>query len=130
MKDKSHPERWNPIKTIDEYHVMFPKHVRQLLDTMREAIQNIAPEAEEKISYNMPAFKMHNKPLAYYAAHKTHIGFYPTPSPIVAFKKELKDYSTSKGAIQFPIDKPMPVSLVKKLVTFRLTEISKMVKKK
>ena len=130
MKKKTTPDRWNDIKTIDEYHAMFPKPVRQLLDTLREAIQNIAPEAMEKISYNMPAFKMHNKPLVYYAAHKTHIGFYPTPSPIVAFKTELKNYSTTKGAIQFPLDKPLPVSLVKKIVNFRLTEISKMIKKK
>jgi uncharacterized protein YdhG (YjbR/CyaY superfamily) len=109
------------FKSIDEYHSMFPDHVAALLEDLRETIRQAAPKAEEVISYNMPAFKQHGV-LVYYAAAKAHIGFYPTGSPVAVFKEELSKYKTSKGAIQFPIDGPIPKTLVKKIVKYRLAE--------
>ena len=109
------------FKSIDEYHSNFTGEMRRKLDQLRNAINSAAPESEEVISYNMPAFRQ-NKVLVYYAAAKEHIGFYPTPHPIKIFQKELLDYKTSKGAIQFPLDKNIPVSLVKKIVKFRVKE--------
>jgi uncharacterized protein YdhG (YjbR/CyaY superfamily) len=109
------------FKTIDEYHAEFPQEVRNQLDTLRKTIAKAAPKAQEVISYNMPAFKQHGI-LVYYAAAKKHIGFYPTAWPIVAFKKELEGYQTSKGAIQFPLDQKLPLALITKIVKFRVTE--------
>ncbi|MCX8020690.1 MAG: DUF1801 domain-containing protein, partial [Chitinophagaceae bacterium] len=84
-------------------------------------IKQVAPQATETISYNIPTFKL-NKNLVHYAAYKQHIGFYPTSSPMTVFKDELTKYKTSKGAIQFPIDKPLPTTLIKKIVKFRVKE--------
>lgn len=108
-------------KDIDEYHDAQPAYLRQILEKLRHAIRQSAPMATETISYGMPAFRQ-NSILVYYALNKEHIGFYPTPDPIIHFKKELEKYKTSKGAIQFPIDKPLPLSLIKKIVKFRLEE--------
>lgn len=108
-------------KTIDEYHAAFSADIQSLLNQMRQAVQSSAPGAEETISYNMPAFKKDGL-LVFYAANKKHIGFYPTPSAIIAFKKELAGYETSKGAIQFPVDKKIPIKLVKDIVKFRVLE--------
>lgn len=115
-------------KSIDEYHAAFPKDVQQLLQTMRETIHQCAPKATEVISYNMPAFKL-NTNLVYYAAYKKHIGFYPTASPLKIFEAELVNYKTSKGAIQFPLDKPIPKSLIKKIVKLRVTQDLEKIKK-
>lgn len=118
------------FKTVDEYHAAWPKNVKDLLEELRKAIKQAAPKSEEVISYNMPAFKL-NGVLVYYAANQKHIGFYPTPSPIKVFKNELTDYKTSKGAIQFPIEKKIPVALVKKIVRLRVVEnLEKATKKK
>lgn len=117
------------FKTIDEYHSQFSGDIRNKLDEMRKAIQSAAPKAKEEISYNMPAFRQ-DKVLVYYAAAKEHIGFYPTPNPIRIFKDDLAGYQTSKGAIQFPIDKKIPVTLVKKIVRFRVLEDSEKAKAK
>ena len=106
-------------KNIDEYHGMQPDSIRQLLDTIRHTIKQAAPNAIETISYGMPAFKQ-NKVLIYYAVNKSHIGLYPGSEAIINFKKELEKYSTSKGAIQIPLSAKIPVSLVKKLVKFRV----------
>ena len=106
---------------IDEYHKTCPVHLKNTLEQLRHTIKLAAPKANETISYGMPAFKQ-NKVLVYYAVYKQHIGFYPTPKPIVHFKEELKKYNTSKGAIQFPIDKPLPLTLIKKIVKFRAEE--------
>jgi uncharacterized protein YdhG (YjbR/CyaY superfamily) len=106
---------------IDEYHSLFPEDIQKILEQIRQAIKQAAPDSTETISYGMPAFKK-NKVLVYYAIHKDHIGFYPTPSPIVHFKKELEKFKTSKGAIQFPINKPLPLTLIKNIVKFRLEE--------
>jgi uncharacterized protein YdhG (YjbR/CyaY superfamily) len=114
---------------IDEYIAGFPEDIRPILEKMRAAIRDAAPEAEETISYQMPAFKL-NGILVYFAAHKNHIGFYPTASPIIAFKKELTPYKLSKGAIQFPIEKPIPFDLVKKIVKFRVKENGAKIKSK
>ncbi len=118
---KTSPYGTKKFKTIDEYHFSFPKNIRDILDRLRKTIKHVAPKAREIISYNMPAFKL-NKNLVYYAANKEHIGFYPTPSPIIKFKNELAKYKTSKGAIQFPIDKPLPLALIKKIVKLRIIE--------
>lgn len=93
--------------------------MRELVEKMRQAIRKVAPQVTETISYGMPAFRQ-NKVLVYYAVHKKHIGFYPTPGPIIHFKKDLEKYNTSKGAIQFPIDKPLPIVLIKKIVKYRV----------
>ena len=109
---------------IDEYHASQPAEIQLLLAQLREAIRQAAPMAAETISYGMPAFRL-DKVLVYYAVNKGHIGFYPTPGPIVHFKKELEPYNTSKGAIQFPLDKPLPLALIKEIVAFRIKELSK-----
>jgi uncharacterized protein YdhG (YjbR/CyaY superfamily) len=108
-------------KTIDEYIQTFPEDIQSILQKMRETIHQAAPEAEEVISYQMPAFKLKGI-LVYFAAAKQHIGFYPTASGVEAFQKELASYKTSKGAIQFPLDKPIPYDLVEKIVKFRVKE--------
>lgn len=107
--------------TIDEYHASFAPAVREILQHLRETIREAAPEATETISYNIPTFKM-KKNLVHYAAFQHHIGFYPSPSALAAFKKELEKYKNSKGAVQFPIDKPLPIPLIKKMVRFRVEE--------
>ena len=89
---------------------------------MRQTIRKAAPQAVEAISYQMPTFKLNSKSLVYFAGYKNHIGFYPVPSGIKAFKKELSQYETGKGSVQFPIDKPVPHDLVKKIVIFRVKE--------
>jgi uncharacterized protein YdhG (YjbR/CyaY superfamily) len=109
------------FKTVDEYMSTFPASTKKLLQQVRKAIHAAAPEAEDVISYNMPAVKQ-NGVLVYYAAYEKHIGFYPTASPIKVFEAELSEYKFSKGAIQFPIDEPMPLDLVTKMVEYRVKE--------
>lgn len=107
--------------TVDEYIAALPAGARDMMQRLRTTIRQAAPRAEETISYNMPAFKW-NGMLVWYAAHKGHVGLYPKASAIVAFKEELAGYTTSKGAIQFPLEKPIPTNLVKKIVKFRVKE--------
>ena len=111
------------FRNIDAYHSSYPANIQKILNQFRQAIKQAAPNATETISYGMPAFRQ-NKILVYYSAHKEHFGFYPTPKPIVLFRQELKKYKTSKGAIQFPIDKPLPLALIKKIVKYRVAEDS------
>jgi uncharacterized protein YdhG (YjbR/CyaY superfamily) len=106
---------------IDEYIEGFPSDVRQILQELRQTIKKTAPNAEEKISYQMPSFFL-NGVLVYFAAYKNHIGFYPTPSGIANFKEELSAYKNSKGAVQFPMDKPLPIELITRIVKFRVKE--------
>ena len=106
---------------IDEYIAGFPEHIQEILEKLRDTIRKAAPGAEEVMSYQMPAFKFHGM-LVYFAMHKNHIGFYPTPSGIEAFKKELSAYEGAKGSIKFPIDKPLPLGLITKIVKFRVKE--------
>ena len=108
-------------RSIDEYIESCPPVVRTLLREMRETIRKAAPQAEEAISYRIPTFKL-NGNLVHFAAFKSHIGFYPTSSGILAFKKELSGYKTSRGTVQFPMDKPMPLDLVRRIVRFRVKE--------
>jgi uncharacterized protein YdhG (YjbR/CyaY superfamily) len=108
-------------KTIDEYIATWPADIRAKLLSMRETIKKAAPKAEEAISYNMPTFKQ-NGNLVYFAAFKNHIGFFPVPSGMKAFEKELSKYKTGKGSVQFPLDRPVPLSLVTKIVKFRVLE--------
>lgn len=108
-------------KTIDEYINTFPEDVRQILSELRKAIKEAAPQAEETINYQMPTFTL-NGNLVHFAAFKNHIGFYPTPTGIEAFKKELAPYKGAKGSVQFPIDQPLPLPLIRKIVAYRVKE--------
>lgn len=110
-------------ETIDEYIAAYPPPIQALLEQVRETIHLAAPDAEETISYGMPAFRQ-QKVLVYFAANAHHIGFYPTASGIKAVEKDLSKYKWSKGAIQFPIDQPMPLKLIAKIVAFRVAEIT------
>jgi uncharacterized protein YdhG (YjbR/CyaY superfamily) len=110
-------------KTIDEYIARFPKNVRGILEELRRVIKETAPAVEETISYGIPTLDLNGRHLVHFAAYKHHIGFYPGgASGIEAFKKELSPYKTSKGTVQFPLDKPIPFDLVKKIVKFRVKE--------
>ena len=109
------------INSVDEYIKSFPKPTQKYLKEIRATIKKEAPDAEEVISYSMPAFKYHGM-LVYYAAYEHHIGFYALPSGNAAFKKELANYKMGKGSIQFPLDKAMPLDLIKQIVHFRVKE--------
>lgn len=109
------------FSTVDEYIASFPPKEKKALTTLRKAIRAAAPEAQEVISYNMPAYKHHGM-LVYFAAHTGHAGLYPMPSAIIAFKKELAAYTTAKSTVQFPYDKPIPLALISKMVQFRVKE--------
>ena len=106
---------------IDAYIANFPKNIQEILSELRATIRDAAPEAEEAISYQMPTFRFKGN-LVHFAAHKNHIGFYPTPSGIEKFKKELSVYEGAKGSVKFPIDQPLPFDLISKIVKFRVAE--------
>jgi uncharacterized protein YdhG (YjbR/CyaY superfamily) len=108
-------------KTVDEYIAAFPEDVQVRLKQVRKVIRDSAPGAEESISYGMPGYKL-NGPLVYFAAFKNHIGFYPTPSGVTGFEKELAAYKQGKGSIQFPLDEPLPLDLIKRMVASRVKE--------
>lgn len=114
---------YGPIRfrTVDEYISTFESRNKLLLEELRAVIREAAPRAEELISYNIPAIKQYSV-LVYFAGYEKHIGFYPTPGPIQVFKNDLKKFKTSKGAIQFPFDLPIPKALVKKIVRYRMKE--------
>ena len=119
-------------RNIDDYIAVCPAHTREKLEEMWATIRKAAPGAEEIISYRMPAFNL-NGILVYFAAQTRHIGFYPTPSGVAAFKDELGSYKSSKGAIQFPLDQPLPLELIARIVKFRVrenAERTKSIKKK
>ncbi len=108
-------------KSIDEYILQYPQEIQEILNTIRKVIKDSAPNAEEKISYGMPTFAL-NGNLVHFAAYKNHIGFYPSSSGISSFQQELSEYKTSKGAVQFPIGKPIPYELISQIVKFRVAE--------
>ena len=113
--------------TVDEYIKTFPKDIQVLLNKVRTTILEKAPEAIESIAYNMPAYKTKGKPLVYFAGYKNHIGFYATPTGHAEFANELSKYKQGKGSVQFPLDKPIPIELIGRIVEFRGKEnISKM----
>jgi len=108
-------------KTIDEYIAGFPPEIQEKLETIRATIRKAAPKAEEAISYMIPTFKLHGN-LVHFAAYKNHIGFYPGAGGIAAFQEELAGYETSKGTVQFPLDKRLPLTLITKIVKFRVQQ--------
>jgi uncharacterized protein YdhG (YjbR/CyaY superfamily) len=112
------------FNSIDEYIGTFPEEVQKILEEIRATIKAAAPEAEEKISYQMPTFFLHGN-LIHFAAFKNHIGLYPTPSGTEAFKRELSIYQGAKGSVRLPIDKPMPLKLISRIVKFRVAETLK-----
>jgi len=112
------------FKSVDEYIASKPASIQVLLQQVRNAIKEVLPEAEEVISYQMPAFKQ-GSILVWYAAFKNHIGFFPKTAAMSEFKDKLSPYKTSKGTIQFPYDRPLPLGLIKEIVQFRLKEILK-----
>ena len=111
----------NNAADIDEYISTFPAETRKLLQQLRATIRKAAPRAEETISYGMPAFRQH-RVLVYFAGYARHIGFYPTGTGIAAFKAELSAFKHSKGAVQFPLDKPLPLALIRRMVQYKVRE--------
>jgi uncharacterized protein YdhG (YjbR/CyaY superfamily) len=114
---------------IDEYIATFPKPVRERLEAVRRAIAEAAPDAQEKISYRIPTFALHGN-LIHFAAFKNHIGIYPGAAAIKAFEKELAGLRTAKGTVQFQFDDPLPLSLISRIVRFRVAESQRRVKQK
>lgn len=119
----------NTVADVDAYIASFPHETQQKLEQVRAVIKKAAPKAEEVISYGMPAYKQ-NGMLVYFAGYKSHIGFYPTPSGIEAFKKELSIYKGAKGSVQFPLDNALPLTLISKIVKFRVAVNAESIKAK
>jgi uncharacterized protein YdhG (YjbR/CyaY superfamily) len=113
----------NNAKDIDEYIAGFPKEIQDMLQQIRATIRKVAPEAEEAIKYAIPTFVLNGKNLVHFAAFKNHIGFYPTPTGIESFQKELSKYKQGKGSVQFPLDEPMPLNLITEIVKFNKLRI-------
>ncbi|MCP9768237.1 DUF1801 domain-containing protein [Lacihabitans sp. LS3-19] len=109
------------FKTVDQYIGTFPEETQKQLEIIRDTIKKAAPDAKEIISYNMPAYKQHGV-LVYFAAYQNHIGFYPTSSGINFFSERFSEYKWSKGAVQFPISKPLPLDLISEITKFRLED--------
>ena len=109
------------LQTIDEYIGTFPEGIQEILEEVRRLIRETAPDAEETINYKIPTFKL-NGNLVHFAAYKTHIGFYPTPSGIEDFKEELSQYKPAKGSVKFPLNKSIPYKLIRRFVEFRVKE--------
>ena len=110
---------------IDKYISTFPQDVQARLNQLRALIADMAPDAVEAMAYGMPGYKLNKKPFIYFGGFKNHIGFYPIPSGVEAFRQEFVDYSTSKGGIKFPHDKAIPFDMIKKIIKFRITENQK-----
>lgn len=108
-------------ENVDAYIAAFEPEVRAVLEKIRATIHKAAPDATETISYQMPAFTLHGV-LVYFAAFRDHIGFYPTPSGVAAFQKELKGYASAKGSVRFPLDQPIPFTLIGRIAKFRASE--------
>ena len=109
---------------VDQYIAGFPLTVQTILENLRREITKAAPDAEETINYQIPTFKLRGKNLVHFAAYEKHIGFYPTPSGITAFKTELEPYESAKGSVKFSLEKPLPLALILRMVKFRIAEIS------
>ncbi len=116
------PER-STATSIDEYIAEFPQATQALLRQMRQLIAETAPEATETISYAMPTFDLAGRHLVHFAGFKAHIGFYPAPTGIARFQEELSHYKQGKGSAQFPLDRPLPVDLIRRMVEFRVGEV-------
>lgn len=109
---------------VDAYIETFPETMQKHLSSIRSSIQKVAPDATESIAYKMPAYKLHGKPLVYFAGFKNHIGLYATPGAHKTFEKELTKYKQGKGSVQFPINEKLPLSLIKKMIQFKVKEIN------
>lgn len=112
------------LESVDEYIMAFPNNVQKILEQVRKTIKEKAPGAVESISYGMPGYKTHGKPLVYFAGYEKHIGFYATPTGHEKFAAELSKYKQGKGSVQFPLDKPIPFDLIARIVEFRVMEKS------
>ncbi|MDL2253549.1 DUF1801 domain-containing protein [Ruminococcaceae bacterium OttesenSCG-928-I18] len=110
--------------TVEEYIVQYPPEQRQILEKARQIIREAAPKATEKISWAMPTYHQ-GENLVHFAMHKNHLGFYPSPEAIIAFKEKLQPYKTTKGGIQFPLSKPVPFTLIREITLYRVAEVEK-----
>jgi uncharacterized protein YdhG (YjbR/CyaY superfamily) len=110
------------MNSIAEYISQFPESTQIILNKLYNLVKTLAPEAEESISYAMPAFKLNNKPLIYFAAFEHHIGLYATPKAHTEFAQELSHYKQGKGSVQFPLDKPIPYDLIERIITFKVNQ--------
>lgn len=117
------------FKTVDEYFLTQTPKAQPLLTILRNLVKKTVPEAVESISYAMPAYKYHGRPLIYFAAFEHHIGVYATPSANTAFSHKLAQYKQGKGSIQFPIDEPLPIDLIREMIQYKVKEITETVKK-
>lgn len=113
------------MKTMDAYIAAVPAHIQEMLEQIRATIKKAAPAAEETIKYNMPTFMLYGSNMVHFAVFKKHIGFYGAPTGHEAFEKDFAPYRSGKGSLQFPLDKPMPLSLITKIVKFRMQELRK-----
>ena len=111
-------------QTIEQYINAYPEDIRDILRKIRQTIRKAAPQAIETLSYRIPTFDLNGRHLVHFAAFRNHIGFFPTSSPIAVFKKELAGYKTSKGTVQFPLDKPIPYDLITTITAFRVREVA------
>lgn len=111
--------------TIDEYIAEFPPETREVLEQLRSLISGLAPEATETISYSIPTFDLNGKHLVHFSGYAKHVGLYPTPSGMEQFKAGLAQYKTGKGSVQFPIDQPLPVELIRQIVEYRVGEVQR-----
>jgi uncharacterized protein YdhG (YjbR/CyaY superfamily) len=109
-------------RDIDDYIAQAPPQARAALAEMRAIIKAVVPDATEAISYSMPAFKLRGKPLLYFGGYERHVGLYPLPGALEAFRDEIDSYKHAKGSIQFPLDKPLPADLIRRMVEFRVRE--------
>lgn len=112
------------IETIDAYIAQFPAPVQQYMTDIRLLVHQLAPDCIERMAYGMPTFFL-NENLVHFAGYKKHIGFYPSPSGITAFEEEIKIYTYAKGSVQFPLDQPMPMDLIRRIIAFRVEEVLK-----
>ncbi|MEC5146504.1 DUF1801 domain-containing protein [Chitinophaga sp. 212800010-3] len=113
------------VETTEAYIAGFPPEVQTILEQVRATIRKSVPDGEEAIRYGIPTFRLKNSNLVHFAAFKNHIGFYPAPTGLKAFEKDLSAYQTGKGSVQFPLDKPMPLALITKIVKYRVEETLK-----
>ena len=109
-------------KTIDEYIAAFPPHVQEILEQIRTVIREAAPGVEEAISYQIPAFNLNGHYLVYFAAYKKHIGLYPAPTGVPEFEQDVATYGAGKGTLRFPLDKPIPYDLIRRIVHYRVAQ--------
>ena len=113
------------MNEVEKYIENFPEEVQQRLTKMREIIKELAPEASERICMGIPTYDLHGKWLVHFAGFRKHIGFYPQPEGVLAFREKLTEYKTSKGTIQFPMNKPLPEELIREIVTYRVANQKK-----